>query len=69
MTRSSSDESSEFDAPETERVDRAHVACDGGTLGHPRVWYQIDAKIGYVDCGYCDKRYVLKGGPADDGPH
>jgi hypothetical protein len=35
-------------------------------LGHPRVWLQIDEK-GYVDCGYCDKRFILKGGPADRG--
>lgn len=34
-------------------------------LGHPRVWLQIDEK-GFVDCGYCDKRFILKGGPADD---
>ena len=49
----------------------ARVACDGAAdispaLGHPRVWLQIDEK-GYVDCGYCDKRFILKGGPADDG--
>lgn len=35
-------------------------------LGHPRVWLQIDDK-GYVDCGYCDKRFILKGGRADEG--
>mgnify|MGYP006185511375 CR=1 FL=1 len=33
-------------------------------LGHPRVYLQIDEK-GFVDCGYCDKRFILKGGPAD----
>ena len=27
---------------------------------------QIDEK-GFVDCGYCDKRFILKGGPADTG--
>jgi len=52
-------------APETETVTQSRVACDGGTLGHPRVWLQIDPKEGFVECGYCDKRYVLKGGPAD----
>ncbi len=45
------------------------VACDGAgdiapALGHPRVWLQID-ETGYVDCGYCDRRFVLVGGPAD----
>lgn len=50
--------------PETETVSTTRVACDGGegALGHPRVWLSINPKIGFVDCGYCDKRYVL-----DDG--
>ncbi|WP_373474437.1 zinc-finger domain-containing protein [Sphingorhabdus sp.] len=57
--------------PETIRVREARIACDGSgdipaALGHPRVWLQIDDK-GYVDCGYCDRRYVLIGGPADNG--
>ena len=55
--------------PEIIRVSSVQVACDGSgeispALGHPRVWLQIDEK-GYVDCGYCDKRFILKGGPAD----
>ncbi|MEM8872199.1 MAG: zinc-finger domain-containing protein [Pseudomonadota bacterium] len=53
--------------PETEVVTQTRIACDGGTLGHPRVWLQIDPQSGFVKCGYCDKRYVLKGGPADPG--
>jgi len=61
------------DAPETTRVTISRVACDGASeipggaaLGHPRVWLEIDDK-GYVDCGYCDRRFVLAGGPADVG--
>ena len=62
--------------PEITFVDGPRVHCDGagqirgGTgyrpaaLGHPRVYLQID-EHGYVDCGYCDRRFVLKGGPAD----
>lgn len=55
--------------PETAYVTDRRVACDGATaispaLGHPRVFLQIDEK-GYVDCGYCDKRFILEGGPAD----
>jgi NADH dehydrogenase (ubiquinone) Fe-S protein 6 len=57
--------------PEVTRVDHARVACDGASeipggtaLGHPRVWLQID-EHGYVDCGYCDRRFVLIGGAAD----
>ena len=55
--------------PELLRVTTPRVACDGAgeiapALGHPRVWLQID-ETGYVDCGYCDRRFVLIGGPAD----
>ena len=56
--------------PEIAFTTSSRVACDGATetsaaLGHPRVWLQID-EAGYVDCGYCDKRFILTGGPADD---
>ena len=56
--------------PEISYVTTQRVACDGATeispaLGHPRVYMQIDEK-GYVDCGYCDKRFILKGGAADE---
>ena len=56
-------------APETVRVNASRVTCDGtgdipAALGHPRVWLEIDEK-GYVDCGYCDRRFVLIGGPGD----
>ena len=56
--------------PELIRTTHARVACDGSgpgvpaALGHPRVFLQID-EHGYVDCGYCDRRFVLIGGPAD----
>jgi len=55
--------------PETVRVQTSRVACDGSgevpaALGHPLTWYEID-EAGYVDCGYCDRRFVLIGGPAD----
>ncbi len=60
---------SQSSAPETAYVTSHRVACDGlaadPALGHPRVWLQIDEK-GFVECGYCDKRFVLTGGPADD---
>ncbi|MBH1992398.1 MAG: zinc-finger domain-containing protein [Sphingomonadaceae bacterium] len=55
--------------PETIRVSKARVSCDGSgdipaALGHPRVFLEID-EHGYVDCGYCDRRFVLIGGVAD----
>jgi uncharacterized Zn-finger protein len=57
--------------PELSYVTTPRVACDGASdispaLGHPRVYLQIDER-GYVDCGYCDKRFILKGGAADRG--
>lgn len=63
-------------APETTLVETKRVSCDGSSdirggdnyrpaaLGHPRVFLEID-ESGFVECGYCDKRFVLKGGPAD----
>jgi uncharacterized Zn-finger protein len=60
-----------MNSPETVFTESHRVSCDGATdiragaaLGHPRVWLEIDEK-GYVDCGYCDRHFVLKGGPAD----
>lgn len=52
-----------IDAPETKTVDRRRVACDGGegALGHPRVWLFIPAEEGFVECPYCDCKYVLSG--------
>lgn len=62
--------------PEVIRTDKRRVSCDGASgirggqayraaaLGHPLVYLEID-EHGYVDCGYCDRRFVLIGGPAD----
>lgn len=49
-------------APETKIVEAHRVACDGGegAMGHPRVWLQIDEVKGYVECGYCDAKFVHK---------
>ena len=49
--------------PETKVVEKTRIACDGGegALGPPRVWLQIDPKAGFVECPYCDARFVLKG--------
>ena len=48
-------------APETEEVTTTRVSCDGH-MTHPRVWLQIPEARGWVECGYCDKRFVLKDG-------
>jgi NADH dehydrogenase (ubiquinone) Fe-S protein 6 len=56
--------------PEIAYTPSPRVACDGASdispaLGHPRVYLQIGEE-GFADCGYCDKRFILEGGPADD---
>ena len=56
--------------PETFKVTTHHHACDGSgevapALGHPRVFLRIEPDLGFVECGYCDRRFILEGGPAD----
>ena len=48
--------------PEVIAVDQNRVACDGGggALGHPRVYLEM-GQSGFVECGYCDRRFVLAG--------
>ena len=56
--------------PEVIRTSSERVACDGSgevdpALGHPRIYLRMDEALGFVECGYCDRRFVLIGGPAD----
>ena len=50
-----------IDPPEPQIVTSYRVACDGGegALGHPRVWLSLSHETGWVECGYCDKRFVI----------
>jgi len=50
-------------APEIVTVRSRRVACDGvgGALGHPRVWLEM-GEADFVECGYCDRRFVLAHG-------
>jgi uncharacterized Zn-finger protein len=52
--------------PETIVVRSKRVACDGsgGPLGHPRVYMEM-GEDDFVECGYCDRRFVLA--PDADG--
>ena len=49
-----------IDTPETVVVNRTRVACDGsgGALGHPKVYLEMGEQD-FVECGYCDRRFVL----------
>lgn len=55
-------------APETHTVATRRISCDGGegALGHPRIWLTIP-EVGWIDCPYCDARYVLAEGAEADG--
>lgn len=54
--------------PEVVVVTTKKVACDGGggALGHPKVWYDM-SEADSVECKYCDRLFVLKGGSRDPG--
>ena len=43
------------------------VACDGGggALGHPLVYMDM-GEDDFVECGYCDRRFVLEGDGGGD---
>ncbi len=53
-------------APEVITVTSKRVKCDGGggALGHPVVYYDMGEED-FVECGYCDRRFVLAAGAGD----
>ena len=50
-------------APEVVVIKSHRVACDGvgGALGHPRVYLEM-GQSNFVECPYCDRRFVLSVG-------
>jgi uncharacterized Zn-finger protein len=52
-------------APEVISVTTRRVKCDGGggALGHPVVFYDM-GEDNFVECLYCDRRFVLEGADA-----
>lgn len=50
-------------APEIVEVETHKVSCEGigGALGHPRVYLEMGDEH-FVECPYCDRRFVLKDG-------
>ncbi len=59
-----------MEAPEVVEVETTEVACDGDSLvsGHPRVFLNMGDKD-FVECPYCDRRFVLKEGASRGGAH
>ncbi len=55
-----------FTPPEISMVTSRKVSCNGGggALGHPKVWYEMGHED-FVECKYCDRRFVLIGGDHD----
>lgn len=49
--------------PEQVVVRSRRIACDGvgGPLGHPRVYLEMGDEP-FVECPYCDRRFVLAQG-------
>jgi len=56
----------DLSAPEEIVVRSKRIACDGvgGALGHPRVYLEM-GEGDFVECPYCDRRFVLAAG--DEG--
>ena len=52
-----------LDTPEVITVNSHRVSCDGvgGALGHPRVYLEMGEEH-FVECPYCDRRFVLAQG-------
>ncbi len=50
-------------APEIITVWSKRISCDGvgGALGHPRVYLEM-GEADFVECPYCDRRFVLAQG-------
>lgn len=55
-----------FPPPEVIVVETKRVKCDGGggALGHPLVYLEM-GDADFVECPYCDRRFILKGSDAD----
>jgi uncharacterized Zn-finger protein len=56
-----------IDPAEFVTVTTRRMACEGsgGALGHPRVWLEM-GEARFVQCPYCDRRFVLAHG--SEGP-
>lgn len=53
----------EIEPPEIIEIDSPETACDGGggALGHPKVYLNMGSDE-FVECPYCDRRFVIKAG-------
>ena len=58
----------EIAPPEIITVDGDKIGCDGGEgpLGHPLVYLSL-GEAGQIDCPYCGRRYIRRGGKGSGG--
>ncbi len=56
--------------PEAIIVHARRVKCNGGggALGHPVVFYDMGDEA-FVECLYCDRRFVYEPGPGGEADH
>ena len=68
MSDLSAPTASPIEAPEVVVVHARRIACDGvgGALGHPRVYLEMGEEP-FVECPYCDRRFVLAAGAEGEG--
>ena len=66
-TYATSEQIMPVETPETVEVESSRASCDGGggALGHPRVYLEM-GEADFVECPYCDRRFVLPAG--SEGP-
>ena len=48
-----------MEPPEIITIDEDSVGCDGGTMGHPKVFLTLDANA-QIDCPYCGRRFIRR---------
>lgn len=67
MTKEAQEQAMTQEPPEIVEADSRHVRCDGGggPLGHPLVYLNMGEKD-WVECPYCDRRFVLREGVGDE---
>ncbi len=54
-----------MEPPEIIAIDDNTVGCDGGAMGHPKVYLNLDTS-GQIDCPYCGRRFVRRGATGDE---
>lgn len=45
--------------PEIKYTNEKEVECNGGVLGHPKIYLNMEAKDEVV-CPYCSKKFIFK---------